>query len=590
MTACPDTAATPPPPIGRVTAADRWAAWRAGATGPRITGFAWNPPPATEGSALRGQQLLAGDLVLGGQTTLVGDRDPWAMIPPNMAVQDALHGFGWLDDLASLPQNAGRAHAQAWLRGWLARHRRGGGPGWTVDLVARRQMHLIGQAAFVLPGLSDVDRARLLDLLGRQVGFLRARWRHADRGPARFQALCSVVTSACALGGLDATLKPALGILAQHCAETIDPDGGIATRNPTHLLAIFEMLTAVAACLQDSGKPADPAIDLAIARIAPTLRSLRHTDGTLPRMQGGDGGGPKRLDAALARIRLRPARRKGLAMGFARMGKGPASLIVDASPPALGPGSDAAHAASLAFELTSGPDAVVVSAGCGQRFGPAWQRAARATASHSTLSLAGYASARLARGSDRAGGAAQDFETGPSRIEVQQTELKTAEGLALNHDGWRRTHGLLHLRSLELEQDGALLRGQDRLAAITTDDRARLDRVLARLAQGQGDGLSYAVRFHLNPDAVAQIDQGGTAVSIRLPSGQIWVFRHAGEARLTLEPSVYFDASQPRPRATKQVVLTGQLTGYGSAVSWSLARPTGFLAAPATADIADTED
>ena len=54
----------------------------------------------------------------------------------------------------------------------------------------------------------------------------------------------------------------------------------------------------------------------------------------------------------------------------------------------------------------------------------------------------------------------------------------------------------------------------------------------------------------------------------------------AGEATLTLEPSVYLDGDRVRPRATKQIVLTGALSGYGSAVSWTLARPAGFLASP----------
>ncbi len=156
--------------------------------------------------------------------------------------------------------------------------------------------------------------------------------------------------------------------------------------------------------------------------------------------------------------------------------------------------------------------------------------------------------------------------------------MKTAEGIALSHDGWRATHGLVHLRSLQLDRDGSLLRGEDGLAAMTERDRATLDRVLRRLP---GDlGLRYAVRFHLHPDAAAEIDMGGTAVSIQLAGRETWVFRYGGEAKLTLEPSVYLDGARVKPRATKQIVLTGALTGYGSAVSWTLSRPVGLLPAP----------
>ncbi len=586
MTDRPDSdAPAPPPPEGRVRAADRWAAWRAGLTAPRIRGFIWQPAPTFAGSEARGRQLMAGNLVFGGHLVETAGRLPWDIPPPSEAFVEALQGFDWLDDLAMVPGGAGRAVAQDWLSGWLTRYGRGRGPGWTPDLTGRRQMRLISHALFVMNGQTPEDRKRTFAALSRQAGLLQARWRQTRRGLPRFEALTGLVYSACALTGMETALQPSLRALAQECATEIDGTGGIATRNPEDLLEVFHLLTWVAAILKEIGKAPDPAVDTAIARIAPTLRSLRHADGTLARMQGGGRGAAGRLDAALARSNVRPARVKGLAMGYARLGGRRVSLIVDAAPPLLGPGSFDAHASTLAFELVSGRQPVIVSAGSGKRFGAAWRRAGRATASHSTLSLLGYASARLGRGGERQDPERQDFVSGPTVVDVQEAEMKTAEGIALSHDGWRATHGLVHLRSLQLDHDGGLLRGEDGLAAMTERDRATLDRVLNRLP---GDlGLRYAVRFHLHPDAMAEIDLGGTAVSIQLPGRETWVFRYGGEAKLTLEPSVYLDGARVKPRATKQIVLTGALTGYGSAVSWTLARPVGLLPAPG-AD--ETED
>mgnify|MGYP006273048383 CR=1 FL=1 len=578
MADSPETDAPTQPPEPRVRFADRWSAWRAGVSGPRIRGFIWQPEPSFAGSEARGRQLVAGNLVLGGRLVETRGRLPWDIAPPNEAFLEALHGFEWLDDLVMLPGGAGRATAQAWLSGWLGRYGRGRGPGWTPELTGRRQMRLITHALFLMNGQDPADRRLFLAALARQAGMLHDRWRQARRGLPRFEALSGLVYSASALTGMETGLKPALAALAQECATEIDASGGIVTRNPEELLEVFHLLTWVAVILKDLGKPRDPAIDTAILRIAPTLRSLRHADGSLVRMHGGGKGAPGRLDTALARSGVRPARVKGLAMGYARLGGRRVSLIADAAPPMLGPGSFEAHAATLAFELVSGRQPVIVSAGSGRRFGGSWRRAGRATASHSTLSLMGYASARLARGADREAPERQDFVAGPTTVEAQEAQMKTAEGLALSHDGWRRTHGLVHLRSLQLDRDGSLLRGEDGLAAMTEADRATLDRVLARLPADTG--LRYAVRFHLHPDAAAEIDMGGTAVSIQLPNRETWVFRYGGEATLTLAPSVYLDGDRVKPRATKQIVLTGALAGYGSAVSWTLARPVGLLAAP----------
>ena len=70
------------------------------------------------------------------------------------------------------------------------------------------------------------------------------------------------------------------------------------------------------------------------------------------------------------------------------------------------------------------------------------------------------------------------------------------------------------------------------------------------------------------------------AISLTLPNDEVWVFRHGGEATMQIRPSVYFDTGRLRPRATKQIVLTSRVTGYGAAVSWTIARPAALLPAP----------
>jgi uncharacterized heparinase superfamily protein len=135
--------------------------------------------------------------------------------------------------------------------------------------------------------------------LGRQASFLLSRWQHATPGLARFEALTGLVYSACALIGMEKQLEPALDALVRECAREIDPEGGIATRNPEDLLEVFILLTWVSQLLADAGHAPVPAVDAAIARIAPTLRSLRHQDGSLARAHGGGRGAPGRLVTAL---------------------------------------------------------------------------------------------------------------------------------------------------------------------------------------------------------------------------------------------------------------------------------------------------
>ena len=64
---------------------------------------------------------------------------------------------------------------------------------------------------------------------------------------------------------------------------------------------------------------------------------------------------------------------------------------------------------------------------------------------------------------------------------------------------------------------------------------------------------------------------GGQAVSLTLPNGEVWVFRHEGGS-LSMEPSAMMDASRLIPRATKQIVLSGRAIHYEGAVKWTLIR------------------
>ena len=76
-------------------------------------------------------------------------------------------------------------------------------------------------------------------------------------------------------------VEPAVHALARACSAHIDDTGAVPSRNPEELLEIFTLLTWTAGALSDAGLMADEALIQTIDRIAPVLRTLRHSDGTL---------------------------------------------------------------------------------------------------------------------------------------------------------------------------------------------------------------------------------------------------------------------------------------------------------------------
>ncbi len=557
----------PAPPASRRTRLlNRLYAW-ASRRQRAATGFVSQPEPRSIGSFARGRQLVAGNLLFAGYLVEAPGAELWEIDAPDPAFEAQRQGFAWLDDLAAAGDMAARQTAQKWLWGWIERHGGGTGPGWTPELAGRRVIRWINHAPFLLRGRTPGHSEAFFRSLAAQTWFLSRRWHAAPPGLPRFEALTGLIHAGLALEGHEEMADGAVRALARECAARIDDQGGLPTRNPEELLEVLTLLTWAAAALHEAGRGIPQAHTAAIGRIAPTLRMLRHADGGLARFHGGGRGADGRLDHALAASHVTAWRPAGLAMGYARLSARRTSVIIDASPPPTGAASYDAHASTLAFELTSGRRPLIVNWGSGASFGPEWRRAGRATPAHSTLCLDGYSSARLAdpeRGTGR-----EALVEGPRNVPVEMSETTEGYRFQGGHDGYVRHFGLTHARILDLSVDGRRLAGADMLLAVEDEDKHRFDRAMdANLLAG----IAFDLRFHLHPDVDATLDLGGTAVSMALKSGDIWVFRHDGTAKLSLEPGVYLERGRLKPRATKQIVLSGRAMEYATRIRWTLAK------------------
>ena len=540
---------------------NRFAVWRAGLSQPALA-FRSQPEPRSIGLFARGRQIVAGNFLFAGKLVQAPGAALWDVTAPDPAFAAEAHGFVWLDDLAAFGDTAARKRARDWTYDWIARFGRGRGPGWTPDLTGRRLIRWVNHAVLILQGSDKTQTDAYFRALTVQTHYLARRWTRAAPGLPRFEALTGLIVAALALEGKAGLVGAAITALARDCQREVDAGGGIPTRNPEDLLEVFTLLNWAAQALVESDRAVPVEVTNAIGRIAPTLRALRHADGGLARFHGGGRGIEGRLDAALAASGVRGGSGAGLpAMGYVRLASGRTTVIVDSAAPPDGYAGAEAHASTLAFEMTSGRRPLIVSSGSGLPFGEDWQLAGRATASHSTLSLDGSSSSRLGKGG-------ADFATRAPVTALQLAQDSNGHHLSLAHGGWQGSHGLTHARILTLDGQGRRLTGTDLLEARSPGDRKRVASILAQ----NPDGIGFAIRFHLHPDVDVALDMGGNAVSMALKSGEIWVFRHDGIAKLTLDPSVYLEKGRLQPRATKQIVLSAPAGSFETRIGWTLAK------------------
>lgn len=504
---------------------------------------------------------------------------------PDETFEVELHGFTWLDDLAAVGDLHAAHNAQDWTHAWIERFSGGQGPGWTPDLTGRRLIRWINHSILLLNGKDSAASSAFFRALSQQTVFLSRRWRAASPGLPRFEALTGLIYAGLALEGMDRHVGTAMRALARECEVEIDEDGGLVTRNPEELLEVFTLLNWATDALRDAGRMPEERITKSITAMAPVLRALRHADGSLARFHGGGRGLDGRLDRALATAGVRGMATNDRCMGYARISHGRTSLIVDAAPPPARGASANAHASTLAMEVTSGRRPLIVNCGSGATFGRSWRRAGRATPSHSTLGIEGYSSSRLGGMENKTGDEAELLVEVPHEVGFERDEVEGGTRVVVGHDGYVPTHGLTHVRTIHIGFDGRELRGEDLLMARSDADKRQFDLMFDK---SRLRGIPFSVRFHLHPHVDATLDMNGSAVSMALKSGELWVFRFEGSAGLELESSVYLEKSRLSPRATKQVVLSGNAVEYATRVSWSFAKTQDTPNAIRDYDVEDT--
>jgi uncharacterized heparinase superfamily protein len=508
--------------------------------------------PLTPGDAVAAGRRAGGDWRPDGAPGRLDGVSPFATAEARLA--GPLHGLGWLDDMLAADAAARRALA-AVAFDWLRRHGGGGGAGWRPDLAGRRLGALAAAWPLLDADADAADRRRLARAIDAHIRFLMRRAAAAENPMARLEAAAGLIVGALAAGE-DAPVRRGVALAGAAADALIDGDGATDDRNPETLARAAALAAWATEALAAAGRGSDPRLAAALGRAAPALRALRMGDGGLPRFHGAARSADALVDEALARAgAIGRGHRRADAAGCARLAAGRTVAILDAAPPPQGP---AGCASTLALEVSVGRARLFGGIGTGKAMTADWATAARATAAHSAVEVAGASSARLAPDDWAARILGRPLIAGPTAAQAERAEDLDGRWLLAEHDGYLKRFGVIVARRLFLSPDGRDLRGEDSLSCPDATARAAFQR-----AAKNGD-LPFCVRFHLGPGVAAE--KTGGAVALRLPDGARWRVECSG-GLLDIAESVRLDAGDPPPAAL-QVVATSRARDYWGRVIW----------------------
>jgi uncharacterized heparinase superfamily protein len=516
----------------------------------KLLGVPVDPIP---GDRRIGEAMLAGTLLFQGEALELETLD-FSALNVSPAFADHLQSFAWLRDLAAAgPRQKVAPIAELIVRQWLAIHgAHATEAAWRPDICARRILFWGAHAPLILSSSDIVYRSAVLNGLARAARHLQRGADKAPQGLARITAWAGVIAAGLLIPGGDLRLAFGEAGLGRALAQSLHEDGGLASRSPFAQLELIEMLSQLRSVYAIRRKdPADP-VAQALARAVPALLGVTLGDGGLSSWQGGAPIDAARIDAAVmaSGVRTRPLR-QARDWGYQRLGCGQTRIVLDAAPPPVTRLAAGGCASTLAFELSDGPNRLIVNcggAGGAGRLAPEFAAALRTTAAHSTLTLADTNSTAIhADGS---------LGRGVAEVELDRQEGESGSRIEVSHDGYARRQGFIHRRQLLLSVDGRELRGEDVL--LPTGRRRRS-------AQ-----LPFAVRFHLAPGIEISTTADGLGALLRLPQGGLWQYRCRG-GTLAIEDSIWIDPTA-HPRPTQQLVITGETPSGGTTIGWLFKR------------------
>lgn len=505
------------------------------------------------GSKARGEQLLAGRFVSGGEAIELSGLD-WTSLDPLTPAGAELHGFGWLRDLAAAATRERGAPLAEDLAGrWLLAHGGKVDPAWAPALWGERLLNWLAYAPYLLSRRDADYRSALLNTAARAARHLSATADEAAPGLPRITAWAGLTAACLLLSSGTARLAKAEGGLSRALASAQYEDGGLMSRSPAEQAALVDRLGLLRAAYAAARHDFPQGLEDAGAAALAALHGVTMGDGTLSAWQGGNEGSRAGLAALIegCGFRARPLRTPR-GWGYHRLSALGTILVIDAAPPPTRKLARSGSASSLALEISDGQQKLVVNCG-----GPGphasslpegLAAALRTTAAHSTLTLADTNSTAIQPDGS--------LGRGVEEVTVTRSEDNDASRIECDHDGYVRGFGLVHGRALSLGNDGKEVRGLDRL---TPKGRRKIR-----------EDVPFAIRFHLAPGVEAVPTADGLGALIRSPGAPPWNFRCRG-AQLGLEESVVVDGSGAL-RSTLQLVLVGEVSHLGAEIGWQFRR------------------
>lgn len=504
-------------------------------------------------------ELDMGQFGLAGATVFLNGGSPFKAQAPNLSWAKELHSFSWVRNLRAARTDRSQEQAMELTSEWLHNFRAQKDIAWEPEVAARRLISWLSHSNFLLYEADERAYVDMMSSIDDHMRYLSMTGMYARVGLPRLLSLIALMYAGLCVAEQEKFAEQHLKLISNELEKQILPDGGHISRDNSVLASILLDLLPLRQCFVTRNITPPEALTAAINRMLPMINYMRLGDGLMSRFNGAGTTLPDTLSTAMAYddVNNEPLK-EAPNSHYYRLERGNVIVIMDGGPPPHLDLTAKSHAGCLSFEMSSGTCPVIVNCGAAP---PAFQTMssnARATVSHSTLTINNRSSGGFIHDTKVKNSQSPSLLDGPAHVSTKYEADGNARKIIGSHDGYLSRFGITHHRLISLSNDGYSVIGEDWIEVDSGNPRG-----------DQALGWPYAVHFHIHPDVVTSRASDGKSITLTLPDSQEWKFTAKG-AVIHLEESTFY-ADFAGPCQSVQAVIRGNCVGSTS-VAWMLAK------------------
>ena len=449
--------------------------------------------------------------------------------------------FYWIRDVRDYNKNISRNKIRNIILDWFERHNYWNQNEWRPDFLSQRISNLMFTFQWFGNSADDSFQQTFLKYLLPQFRCLSVDWEKLHEDIDKLDALKSLIVFQSTISNSNNELNLLLEIFSKILERQLNLDGGHKTRQPEVHLKLIKILIECRMSLSSYKVTKLKFLDDVIRKAISVCKVWIHGNGEFAHFNfAGETKAieiKKILEWRSLKFKI-PQHLKYT--GFTRFYSGRNTLIFDTG--SISNDKNDCPASALAFEFSVGKSMLVVNSSQNSE-NKKLRNLLSQTIAHSTLSIDNLNS--------------KDFINNrfSNSLKSEVGEAKGGLLLSCSHNGYMKTHGIIHTRKMFLANDGKDLRGNDHL----------------EYNGAPGEIPSFAiVRFHLHPHVSARISNNKQIILKIRTHNSGWLFK-TENCKLYLDKSIYLKDNQKI--STQQIILQIPLTNIQSvgniSINWA---------------------